>query len=110
MSYFYYLNDDHTAEACDMEKWSEQYEQLFKNGSRCVAKDLIDGHIISTVWLGINHRFYEGEPHIFETIVFVADNFDGIYMDRYSTWDEAVAGHEKAVQWVKDGCKDDNSE
>ena len=28
-----------------------------------------------------------------------------IYCNRYSTWQEAAAGHEKAIQWIKDGCK-----
>jgi hypothetical protein len=29
------------------------------------------------------------------------------YCERYSTWDEALEGHNKAIEWVKDGCKDD---
>jgi hypothetical protein len=30
-----------------------------------------------------------------------------IYMDRYTTWDEAIEGHKKAIQWVLDGCIDE---
>lgn len=29
------------------------------------------------------------------------------YIDRYTTWDEALEGHKKAMAWVIDGCKED---
>ena len=29
------------------------------------------------------------------------------YQERYSTYDEALKGHERAVQWVKDGCNEE---
>lgn len=34
------------------------------------------------------------------------DSADGIYLDRYCTWQEAEEGHKKAIQWVKDTYKD----
>jgi hypothetical protein len=46
---------------------------------------------ISTVFLGYNHSLYSLTPHIFETMVF--QGTARRVADRYSTWDEAVAGH-----------------
>src|SRR5208283_5915015 len=56
-----------------------------------------DGVFVSTVFLGLNNRFGSiGPPILFETIT----NVDGDWGTtvRYETWDEAVAGHEVAVQ------------
>ena len=30
------------------------------------------------------------------------------YQERYATWKEAEEGHKRAVQWVKEGCKEDD--
>ena len=76
-----------------------------------VKKEIIDGKEISTVFIGIDHNWMRREipckPHIFETMVF-DKGYSDIYCDRYSTWKEAEEGHEKAVQWVKRGCKNEN--
>lgn len=72
--------------------------------TRHVGNDMINGHYVSTVWLGLDHSYYGGPPQIFETMVFQGDTCGDIYMDRYTTWGEAVAGHKKAIQWVLNGC------
>jgi hypothetical protein len=106
MSYFY-LNEDHSVRECDLCEWSEQFEQMSLSKQRHIAEDLIDGKIVSTVWLGLNHNYFGGVPLIFETMIFESeDSGSDIFCDRYSTWDEAVEGHKKAMQWVKDVCKD----
>tara|TARA_R110000868_G_C10972576_1_gene770499 strand:- start:30019 stop:30333 length:315 start_codon:yes stop_codon:yes gene_type:complete len=104
MSMFYYLNDDHTVRPCSCAEWAEQFESI----ERHVAEDRIDGFFISTVWLGNNHNYFGGRPLLFETMVFKGDSGSDEYCDRYATWDEAVEGHKKAVQWVKDGCKNED--
>ena len=107
MSNYYYLNDDHSVMPCSSSLWSIQFEEMKKNDTRHVNVDEINGCRVSTVWLGLNHNFFNEEvPLIFETIIF-NENSDSIYMDRYSTWEEAQQGHEKAIQWVLDGDKDD---
>jgi hypothetical protein len=50
---------------------------------------------ISTVWLGLDHQHGDGAPLIFETRVFGGDCAGDTY--RYSTLDEATAGHESIV-------------
>ncbi len=70
---------------------------------RRVDRTEIDGLMISTVFLGNDHSF-DGRLHIFETMIF-NDDISLDYLERYSTWKEAEEGHQKAIQWVKDGCK-----
>lgn len=96
----YYLNEDHTYREATLEEWSEQFEHM----DRHVGNDMIHGKHVSTVWLGLDHNhagLFSNEPLLFETMVF--SEYHGgtdIYMDRYSTWDEAVQGHQKAIEWV----------
>ncbi len=83
--------------------WANQFEKGNK-----VADDIINGKHVSTIWLGLDHNHFGGRPLLFETMVF--DNprcGHDIYMNRYTTWDEAVEGHKKAIQWVLDGCKEE---
>jgi hypothetical protein len=58
-----------------------------------------DGKWISTVWIGINHRFLgEGPPLIFETMVFPSQADMGeLECRRYATEPEARAGHAELV-------------
>ncbi len=103
-NYHYFLNPDHTYRPCDLMEWANQYQTL----KRHVAEDFINDCRISTVWLGTDHNFSYGggPPLLFETMVFQPD-FHEVYCDRYTTWAEAEEGHQKAVQWVKDGCKEE---
>lgn len=103
MSDHYYLKEDRTYEPCDLMTWANQ----FQNINRHVAEDFVNHKRISTVWLGMDHNDFGGNPHLFETMIF-NENGEDIYCDRYSTWQEAEEGHEKAIQWVLEGCKDDN--
>ena len=53
---------------------------------------------VSTVWLGLDHSFglTSKTPIIFETLVF-GGPFDGD-MERYSTEEEALRGHQAMVE------------
>ena len=72
---------------------------------RRVARDILpDGKVVSTVWLGLDHRFSEdGPPLIFETMVFPSEtDFLDMDCERYSTEAEARAGHAATVaKWSK---------
>jgi len=67
--------------------------EWFETGNRHVAKTQIGnlGHI-STVFLGIDHAFFGGPPILFETLGFLGLDEDEFF-GRYSTWEEAEAGH-----------------
>jgi hypothetical protein len=105
MSDFYHLTESKEVVPCS----AEQYMLDREAGIRRVGKDIINGHYVSTVFLGTDHDFFgQGVPLVFETMVFEDDKIGcQIYMDRYSTWDEALAGHNKAIAWVLGGCLDE---
>ena len=76
-----------------------EWAMWFETADRKVAEtELANGLLVSTVFLGADHQFGEGVPLLFETMVFPGGgNLDEQDCDRYSTWDEAVAGHEEMV-------------
>lgn len=68
-----------------------------------VAAETIGEYIISTVFLGIDHSFGDGDPLLFETMVFGGETGeDEIWMERCATWDEALDMHERGVAYVID--------
>lgn len=107
MSLYYILNDDKTVSTCSF----IEHLMTFKKPServKHVADEIINKKRISTVFLNINHNLCdEGEPLLFETMVFSEGNWSEIYCERYSTWQEAEEGHKRAVEWVKNGCKEE---
>lgn len=79
-----------------------QYAKWWETADRHVNKtDLPDGTQVSTVFLGLDHGYshMNGEPPlVFETMIFGGEH-DG-YQERYSTWEEAESGHQKAVELI----------
>lgn len=99
---FYYLNEDNTYRKCDVSEWSNQFEDMTIQGTRSIAHEIVDSKRVSTVWLGIDHNHFGGNPMLFETMIFIdEDSGHDIYCDRYSTYEEAMSGHQKAVEWAK---------
>lgn len=76
-----------------------------------VAENTIGDFWISTIFLGIAHNMSwskEERPIVFETMIHNDKKDEWLsYQERYCTWDEALAGHNKAVEWVNNGCKED---
>jgi hypothetical protein len=75
---------------------------------RVAKTELPNGLLVSTVWLGLDHSFGgQGPPLIFETMVFGGDAAVGEYQERYSTEQEALEGHQRAIEkflgWTREG-------
>lgn len=98
----YYILDENNnpkkAELLEWAKWSGQVDvrkikfDSFENGTGKIN--------VSTVFLGLDHNFDDnGPPLVFETMIF--GGIHDQYQDRYSTIEEALAGHETAVQLVQ---------
>jgi hypothetical protein len=103
---YFKLDENKNAIPCNAIEWSEQFETM-SDKERRVGIDIIDGKLISTVFLGLNHSHDKSEIHIFETMIFnQKGKLDELYCDRYATWKEAEIGHKKAIEWVKKGCKE----
>src|SRR5690606_7884702 len=73
-----------------------------------VARDVVGDNVLSTVFLGKDHNFFGmgPTPLWFETMAF--KNGDDFYCERYETWEQAVEGHNRALELLKAGVlKDD---
>lgn len=86
-----YILKGHEPVPVELEVWA----RWFETADRQVRDTFRDDVRVSTVFLGLDHSFGHGPPVLFETKVFV--NGSGDEMERYSTWDEAVEGHENMV-------------
>lgn len=91
-----YILDGHKVmPASDTLEWARWFEK----SSRKVAQTDVDGVNVSTVFLGIDHRFGgQGPPIVFETMVFGGPLDQE--QERYTTWDEAEQGHAAMVARV----------
>lgn len=104
---YYKLDENKNPIPCSLEEWANQREEMFESKTKHIGSDEINGKWVSTVWLGLNHNFFDGPPEIFETMIYDNEKKEWTdYEQRYATWKEAEEGHLKAIQWVKDGCKE----
>jgi hypothetical protein len=124
----YILKDRNTLVPAETLEWAfwmevERRKPVGESLWRVGHNELVDGYLVSTVFLGLDHRFgFNGPPIVFETMAFMPMkrlHKDWIVMGRalrrkgqrsqgheilqwrYSTWAEAEAGHAKAVRLVR---------
>ena len=92
-NYFWIIDDDHNVRrANSMEEWFSSYEEHHRMVAQTGNKNIW----ISTIFLGLNHNFFdEGPPILFETMVF-GGHLHGSQW-RYNTYDEALKGHHEVV-------------
>jgi hypothetical protein len=78
-------------------EWARWFD---KPNKRRVAQDKIKDIRISTVFLGLDHNYYDtGPPILFETMIFGGKHDD--YQTRCSTWEQAEKMHKEAVHLVR---------
>ena len=93
---FYILVNKIPTKTRDRKAWSE----FLANTEGIVKSENIGNIKISTVFLGIDTSYGLAQyPQCFETMVF-GGNFDK-HQERYSSWDEALHGHQSIVRKVK---------
>lgn len=88
----HYILDGKKPKSVDLLEWA----RWFETADRIVAKTLINGVKVSTVFLGLDHSFGGGPPLLFETMIFGGGHDD--YCERFETWEQAEAGHQEAVK------------
>ena len=94
MPKWYKLNPDKTISPI---KDINELANVYDNPNRIVAQTVISKGIhVSTVFLGLDHSFGEGPPLVFETMIFGGELDQ--YQERYSTYQQAEAGHLKACR------------
>lgn len=93
----YILDENKSPIKATLDEWAN----WFSESKRRVDFTTTWNGDVSTVFLGSDHRWGEGPPLIFETMVF-GGTLDQ-EQERYSTWSEAEKGHAAMVARVNDG-------
>lgn len=79
----------------DIRAWGAWFEKA----DRHIGHTPITSEVkVSTVFLGLDHSFSGGTPVLFETMVFGGNLSEETV--RYTSYDDAQAGHEKMVRLV----------
>jgi hypothetical protein len=97
----YILDAEHHAVEVSFIEWAMWFEDIT---NRLINYTQITSQIeVSTVFLGLDHRFHgQGPPILFETMIFAAGLPDlDQYQCRYSSYDDAQAGHAAAVRMAR---------
>jgi len=94
----YKLEGKEAVKCASLKEWAEWFEK----SNRRVATVIKDGVRVSTVFLGLDHRYGEGPPQLFETMIFGGEHDE--FQERYETWQihsnlfyEVVALHKRAL-------------
>ena len=78
-----------------------EWATFFEGKDRIVKQETLpNGLRVSTVFLGIDHNFGDGEPLLFESMVFGIKDDEEI-QQRYSTYEQAEKGHQELVEKYK---------
>ena len=88
----YILVDGNPVAEPDLITWGK----WMQTGDRIVKKDKVGEARVSTVFLGLDHRFGKGPPLLYETMIF-GGPMDG-YQEQYATVEEAREGHDEALR------------
>lgn len=96
----YILDDQDRPVRCDdTMTWARWFENSWPQ--RATARTETKLYTVCTSFLSINHRFCEGPPVLWETMVVTTDGEWLDYQDRYSSREDALQGHEKACAWAR---------
>lgn len=97
MDRFFILNDEKQPEAVDVFTWSKWFFETDRHVGFTEIEDLR----VSTVFVGLP-LYHPDNPHygMFEMIVFHGE--ESLEQLRYSTWEEAEAGHKLIVEEIKE--------
>lgn len=98
--------DGKTPVRSTLDEWMEWYG---KDDARRLGYDEVSGATVSTVFLGLDHRFGRGGvPILWETMIFGGEHDQ--YQERYTSYEDAIAGHARAIQRVRDTQPTESSE
>lgn len=91
-----YILEGKTPVICDD---TTAWNQWFHTHNRSIAKTRVGDLEVSTVFLGLDHQWKKDGPKLlFETMIF--DGERGTGEIRYSTWEQAIQGHNRVVEEI----------
>ena len=99
----HYVLDEHGEPhlETDLLTWARWFDRSSRDGTRILAQDRDEDLLISTVFLGLDHGFppEDSLPVLWETMIFGGQHHE--YQERYTSRDDALAGHRRACSRVK---------
>jgi hypothetical protein len=96
MSEHWVLNENDEPVPADLMVWA----RFMESDRRVLKQDDIGEVKVSTVFLGLDHRFGRaGPPILYETMIFGGE--DDQFQERYCTRDAALEGHASALAMVR---------
>lgn len=100
---YYKLKGKLPVPIADTLEWAIYFEQTRRTGKRIVKQQVVAHDVrVSTIFLSIDHGYAwlpQAVPVLFETMIF-GGPMDS-YQKRYTSWEAAEKGHEKAKQRLK---------
>lgn len=101
---FYLLDENKKPYQVSIEESCKIYEDP---NMKIVQQDKLDnGLFVSTVFLGMDHSWDSNPNHkpvLWETMIFddLEETLLGEYQERYTSYEDAVEGHKKALELAK---------
>ena len=97
-----YILEGKTIKEAELMEWANWYKKANRHVNKTKISDEIN---VSTIFLGVDYSFGGDIPILFETMIFGGEHDQ--YQERYATWDEAEAGHLRAVEICTNQNKDE---
>lgn len=96
---FYLLDENKKPYQVSLEESCKLYEDA---DMKVTQQDKIGEILVSTVFLGMDHGLLRSDtkmPVLWETMIFGGEHDQ--YQERYTSHEDALAGHNKALELVK---------
>lgn len=95
----FFILDEDGRTICEATNYVEWQAWMDTDPDRRVAKTLIDGYRVSTIFWGVAEY---GPDKLFETMLFMGDCDRDLAAWRCSSWEEAGEQHERACAWARE--------
>jgi uncharacterized membrane protein YgcG len=101
MGRWYILDNDHkpvSTNVLDAARWMEE-----DPNNKVVKQEEVNDTFVSTVFLGLDHSWNSDIPVLWETMIFGGEHDQ--YQDRYCSYEDALEGHQRAVNLINNSKK-----
>lgn len=85
----------------DLIRWGQWLDTALETGRRVVGRTEVKGYSVRTLFGGCDHNWDGGAPVLFETKVLKGGERRDLFTRRYTTWEEAVKGHEEVCRQLE---------
>lgn len=94
---YYILDENNKPVKSNIEEFLKWRKENPKK--RVVKQEKINNTEVSTIFLGLDHSFMSKIPVLWETMIFGGEHDN--YQERYESYEDALIGHQKALDLIK---------